>query len=203
MSVRVGQLLYATMWHDLDRDGRASEAWVVSLGQLTGIEFGSVRLPQQGTGAFIQGAPAAYGTLAIVNTGYARTYAIDRPSQIVWQFTAPTPTLMTAAQVEVYGDVVYLDGGDNHIYALNATNGSVLWSSPIAGGAITDMLVTERRVILTNNRTLYILDRQTGAQIAAVTQPRTNDPHFQSPATFDNGLVFVAVNGAAWCFEEP
>jgi outer membrane protein assembly factor BamB len=205
MSVRLGPGgLYATMWHDLDRDGRTSEAWVLRLGELTGIEFFRTRLPDKGFGAFITGAPAVSGAWVIVNTQYARTYGIDRVTgALIWNFATPAPTLLAYSEVEAYGDAVYVDGGDNHIYALSGSNGAVLWSSSIPDGAFTDLLVTERRVAVTNNRTLYFLDRQTGAQITAVTQPRTTDPHFQSPPIFDNGLVFVAVNGAAWCFEEP
>jgi len=200
-----GGFVFATMWHDLDRDGRTSEAWVVRLGQLTGIVFGQTLLPDQGSGAFIEGAPAVYGNVSIVNTGYARTYAIEwNPfAQMIWQFRAPAPTLFTPTEVEIYGDVAYLDGGDNRVYALRASDGTVIWSSPIPGGVLRDMLVTERRVIIPTNKQLYILDRQTGAQIAVVTQPNTNDPHFLSPPAFADGLVFVAVSGAAWCFEEP
>lgn len=55
------------------------------------------------------------------------------------------------------------------------------------------MLVTARRIAFTNGRTLYVLDRQTGKQIAAVMQPRTSDPLFASPAAFANGIVFVTL----------
>lgn len=50
---------------------------------------------------------------------------------------------------------------------------------------------------------LIVLDRDTGHTVAMTTQPHTYDPLFSSPAAFSNGLMFVTVAGAAWCFDEP
>jgi outer membrane protein assembly factor BamB len=205
MSVRVsGDTVFATMWHDVNRQGGTSEAWVVALDRLTGHEFWRVRLPYQGSGALIEGAPVTFANLVIVHTVSARTYAIDRTTQrVAWEFTVPAAALSTIAEAELLGDVVYVDGGDRNIYALRAADGSVLWSAPFPTQATRDMLVTARRVTFTEGRTLYVLDRLTGKQITAVTQPRTTDPLFASPAAFANGQVFITVAGAAWCFDEP
>lgn len=205
MSVRVGgDTVFATMWHNVNRQGGTSEAWVVALERLTGLELWRVRLPYQGSGVLIGGAPALSGNLVIVHTVSARTYAIDRTTQaIAWEFTVPIPTLSTIAQAEVFGNVVYVDGGDGRIYALRPNDGAVIWSGEFSSQTAKDMLVTERRIILTDGGKLFVLDRQTGARIATVTQPRTQDPLFSSPAAFADGLVFVSVADAAWCFEEP
>lgn len=205
MSVRVsGDTVFATMWHYVNRQGGTSEAWLVALDRLAGRELWRVRLPYQGSGTLIDGAPVVYGNLVIVHTVSARTYAIDRTTQkVAWEFTVPAATLSATAEAELYGDVVYVDAGDEHIYALRASDGTVIWSAAFATQTHGDMLVTERRLILTNGGTLYVLDRQTGKQIAAVTQPRTSDPLFASPPAFANGLVFVTVADAAWCFDEP
>lgn len=205
MSARVsGDTVFATMWHYVNRGGGTSEAWLVALDRMTGREIWRMRLPYQGSGTLIDGAPAVYGNLVIVHTVSARTYAIDRTTQkVAWEFTVPTAALSTDAEAELYGDVVYVDGGDRHIYALHATDGAVLWSAAFPSQTGKDMLVTEHRITFPDDRTLYVLDRQTGKQIAAVTQPRTSDPLFASPAAFANGLVFVTVADAAWCFDEP
>jgi hypothetical protein len=65
------------------------------------------------------------------------------------------------------------------------------------------MLATTRRLLFTQGNVLYILDRNTGLKVAATGQPHTSDPLFASPAAASQGLVFVTVAGAAWCFEEP
>jgi outer membrane protein assembly factor BamB len=205
MSVHVsGDTVFATMWHYVNRQGGTSEAWLVAIGRLTGREFWRVRLPYQGSGVLIEGAPVLHGNLVIVHTVSARTYAIDRTTQkVAWEFTVPAATLSTIAGAELYGDIVYVDGGDRHIYALRAGDGSVLWSAAFPTQADRDLLVTERRITFVEGRMLYVLDRQTGKQIAAVTQPRTSDPLFASAAAFANGVVFVTVADAAWCFDEP
>ncbi len=205
MSVRVSSdTVFATMWHYVNRQGGTSEAWLVALDRPTGRELWRVRLPYQGSGTLIDGAPAVYRNLVIVHTVSARTYAIDRTTQrVAWEFTVPTAALSTNAGAEVYGDMVYVDGGDRNIYALRASDGGVLWNAAFPSQTSTDMLVTAQRITFANGRMLYVLDRQTGKQIAAVTQPRTSDPLFASPAAFANGLVFVTVADAAWAFDEP
>ncbi len=204
MSVRVGgDTVFATMWHYVNRQGGTSEAWVVAIERTTGVEIWRVKLPYQGSGVLIDGAPALYGNLVIVHTVSGRTYAIDRTTQeIAWEFTVPN-TLSTDAQAEVYAGIIYVDAGDGRIYALRPNDGGVIWSGEFSSQTARDMLVTERRIVLTDGGKLYVLDRQTGARIATVTQPRTHDPLFSSPAAFADGLVFVTVAEAAWCFEEP
>ncbi len=208
MSVRVaGDTVFATMWHNVTSTGAVSEAWVVALSRSTGAEFWRIRLPFEGSGVLIHGMPALYGNLVIVNTVSGRTYAIDRSTQnIAWQFNAPAGTLAklsTVSQVELYADVVYVDGGDSNIYALYAATGAEKWRSAIRTQVTEDMLVTERRIVFTEGGTLYVLDRLSGARVASTTQPRTHDPLFSSGASYNAGLVFVNVADAAWCFEEP
>jgi outer membrane protein assembly factor BamB len=205
MGARVsGDTVFATVWHYITRVGGASEAWVVALDRLTGRELWRLKLPQQGSGVMIQTAPVVDRDLVIVQPLFAQTYAINRSTlQFEWKFAAPNAIHSTLAGPELHNDTVYIDGGDEHIYALNAGTGVPIWNSAFPAQAFSDILVTERRVIFSIGRTLFVLDRHTGTQIAAVTQPRTSDPLFASPAAFSNGLVFVTVSGAAWCFEEP
>lgn len=205
MSARVsGDTVFAPVWHYVNRSGGTSEAWVVALDRRTGAEFWRLKLPYQGSGVLIEAMPAIYGNLLIVHTLSARTYAIDRTSQnIAWEFTVPNATNSTIAGPELYGDIVYVDGGDQHIHALRASSGDVIWSSAFLTQATRDLLVTERRVIFTTGGSLHVLDRLTGKQIVVVTQPHTSDPLFGSAPAYSGGFVFVTVAGGSWCFDEP
>jgi outer membrane protein assembly factor BamB len=109
----------------------------------------------------------------------------------------------TSAGPELSGDQVYVDGGNGSIYALRAADGSQIWSYAFGSSTTGDMLATTRRLLFTQGNVLYILDRNTGLKVAATGQPHTSDPLFASPAAASQGLVFVTVAGAAWCFEEP
>ena len=161
-------------------------------------------MPFQGSGVLIQAAPALYQNLAIVHTLSARTFAVDRTTQqIAWEFTAPNPTLSTLAGPEVYGDIVYVDGGDGQIYALRAVDGSIVWKGMFGTHTTHDLLVTDRHVIFPGGPELHILDRQSGNQLVVAVQPHTSDPLFASAAASTNGLVFITVGDAALCFEEP
>ncbi len=205
MSVRVsGDTIFATLWHFVNRPGGFSEAWVVAIDRVTGRELWRVRLPYAGSGVLIEAMPVVYQNLVIVHTLSARTYAIDRATQkVVWEFTVTSAHLSTIAGAELYGDVLYVDGGDEQIHALRARDGSVIWSAPIPVPATRDLLVTQRRIIFPIGGQLIVLDRETGSTVALTTQPHTYDPLFSSAAAFSNGLVFVTVAGAAWCFDEP
>jgi len=201
MGARVsGDTVLTVVWHYVTRLGGTVEAWVVALDRATGGEFWRLKLPSQD---WIEAQPVIYRNLVVVHTLAARTYAIDRSTlRIAWEF-APGGTISTIAGPSLYGDIVYLDGGDQSIYALRANDGGMVWRSEFPGHATRDLLVTDRRVTFSNGGELFVLDRQTGTRVATVTQPRTHDPLFASAAAYSNGLVFVTVGDGAWCFEEP
>lgn len=206
MGVRVsGDTIFATMWHNVIRSGVYSEAWLVAIDRLAGKELWRVRLPFVGAGTLIWTAPVLYENLVIVENGFARTYAVDRTTQkVVWEFKAPSVYLRsTTAGPELYGDVVYVDGGDEQIHALRARDGGVIWNAPFPAQAGKDLLATQRRIIFTNGAALMFLDRETGRMVAGTGQPGTYDGLFSSAAAFSNGLVFITAADAAWCFDEP
>jgi outer membrane protein assembly factor BamB len=205
MGVKVsGDTVFTTVWHYLTRAGIPSEAWVVAINKLSGAELWRVRLPYQAAGVLIQSAPAVYQNLVIVHTLAGRTYAIDRVAQTIsWEFTPPGIMNSTVAGPELFGDQVYVDGGDGKIYAIHAADGSQIWSFPFGTQATRDMLATTHRLLFSQGTVMYVLDRSTGLSVAVTGQPRTSDPLFASPAAFSQGLIFVSVAGAAWCFEEP
>jgi len=203
--VRVsGDTIFATLWHYVNRQGGFSEAWLVALNRVGGKELWRIRLPYLGSGVLVWAAPVVYKNLVIVHTLSARTYAIDLTSQeVAWEFTVPTAQLSTVSNAELYGDVLYVDGGDSQIHALRPADGSELWSAPFPSQATRDLLVTDKRIYVPIGAELYVLDRQNGSTVAIAHQPETYDPLFSTAASFSNGLVFIGVAEAAWCFVEP
>ncbi|HEU4630514.1 MAG TPA: PQQ-binding-like beta-propeller repeat protein [Gemmatimonadaceae bacterium] len=206
MGVRVsGDTVFATVWHNLVETGALSESWLVALDRTTGRELWRVVLPTAGQAVSTSDAPVVADNLVIATAGSrGEAFAVDRITrQVVWQLVTPERRLTPSAGPEVYGGIAYLDGGDSHIYALRASDGTVLWRAPFRTQTMVDLLVTERRVIFSTGAYLYVLDRQTGQQLVEITQPRTDEPLFSSPAAYANGRVFVTLNGAAWSFDEP
>ena len=178
----------------------------VALDRTTGRELWRMVLPPVGQGASITGAPAITGSLAIAITRIGETYAVDRSTRrIVWRLEAPGRTQVTPAQTEVYGDAVYVDGGDRHIYALQASDGAVLWRAAFASQATRNLLVTERRVLVPEGARLHVFERRTGRLVVTTTQPYVAESNalLASPAVSAAGQTFIAVNGAAWSFDEP
>ena len=204
MSVRVSgdDVSFATLWHAVNRSGGYSEAWLVAIDRLAGRELWRVRLPYEGSGVLIEAMPVIYQNLVIVHTLSARTYAIDRTTQkVVWEFTFLLHTFHDC-WAELYGDVLYVDGGDEQIHALRARDGSVIWSAPFPTQATHDLLVTERRIIFTNGGQLIVLDRETGRTVAITSQPYTSIPLFLGRCVLERVRVHHS-REAAWCFDEP
>ena len=201
--VRVsGDTVYALVWHFLAPLGVPAEAWVVALDRLTGTELWRVTLPCYWSAACVEGAPAVYGHLVIVNQG-AHEYAIDARTQTVaWDFPT-TPIDTPVSESELFGDIVYHDGGDHNIYALHATDGSLVWKAPIGGSASRDLLVTDQRVIFPDGVTMHVLDRATGARVATAEIPGGLESVVSSPGIARGNQVFITLYGAAWSFDEP
>lgn len=198
-----GDTVFATIWHFLDAKGLASEAWLLALDRQTGEELWRVVMPSYSGGVIVQGAPAFYENLVIFSTRGGYAYAVDRTTrQIAWQFQ-PKTQWSTYAEAEVVGSTVYLDGGDGSVYALRAQNGTLVWKATIGAQVSTDFLITERHVVFPSRAYLFVLDRETGTQLARIAQPRTADPFFASPAAGGSGQFFITANGTALSFSEP
>jgi len=105
--------------------------------------------------------------------------------------------------MKIHGSDVNVDGGNEHIYSLRASDGTIVWSSPFPSQATRDLLVTERRVLVTNGRALLVINRVTGGIVNSLTQPHTSDPLFASAPGWSNGFVYVTVGDGVWCFREP
>ena len=79
---------------------------------------------------------------------------------VLWNFTADN--MMTAAPVQNNG-LVYVTSWDNHIYALNASDGSVVWSYEAGWGFDTTPLITNDVVIVaSSDNNVYALNAKHG-----------------------------------------
>ncbi|MFL5576683.1 MAG: PQQ-binding-like beta-propeller repeat protein [Gemmatimonadaceae bacterium] len=205
--VRVsGDTVFAGVWHNVDRLGYRSEEWIVALDRATGAELWRVSLPVYTSAVAVDGAPALAGNLVLLGTIGGHVWAVDRTSrQLVWHF-ATTPHLATISEPEVADGVVYRDGGDAQLYAIRASDGTVLWKSAAVGQVGNDVLVTAGRVYATNSVQLFVLDRRSGRLVATVNQPhppaRTGGV-ISAPAAAEGGQVVSVMTGGVLSFDEP
>jgi outer membrane protein assembly factor BamB len=200
-----GDTVFVTAWHFLDYRGLHAEGWLVALDRTSGREMWRVVMPQYTGGVVLRGAPALFGNLVIFTSAGGHAYAVDRATRtIVWHHV-PVPQHTTDAQAEVVGDVVYIDGGDDRVYALGAADGAERWHADVGLELTTDILATDRRLIFASGRYLVILDRATGQELLRMTQPGTSPDNslFSSGAAAKGDQIFVSMNGAAWSFDQP
>jgi outer membrane protein assembly factor BamB len=197
-----GDTLFATVWHFVEPLGARAEAWLLALDAKTGAELWRYVQPTYAQAVMVQGAPAFFRNLVIFATTGGRVTAVDRTTHdVAWTFVNPQAKYMTSTQVEVFDGTVYADGGDERLYALNASTGAVVWSAPTFAADL-DLLVTSKRVYSINGGKIRIVDRATGRIVSVVSVSNEYDA-VESPATFAGGRVFVTVPGAAWSYDEP
>ncbi len=86
-------------------------------------------------------------------------YALKRQGgDIVWKFEAGG-----AKRVKVDGPRIFLPANDGTIYSVQKNSGKVLWKFSLDGGAPTQLVVTDRWVIVGSSfQYIYVLDKETG-----------------------------------------
>ena len=195
-----GDTVFVTVWHWLDRVGLTSEDWLVLLDRLSGRELARVTIPGTG-GATLFGSPEVHGNHVILTTSLGRVWAIDRSSlNVAWHFVPPA-RFGTFTHAELHGDALYLDGGDESLYAISAIDGSVIWKAS-AGGATRDLLVTDTRVYYPTQALLKVFDRRTGTFVAQASLRSFNEI-WQTPPASARSRVFIGITPAALSFDEP
>lgn len=202
-----GDTVYATAWHHVDPLGARSEIWLLALDRRDGHELWRKVFPPYTSGLSVEGTPAVFGDLVIFTSAGGFEYAVNRfTKELVWQFT-PQTEQATGSQTELRDGVVYHDGGDGHVYSLDAATGSMRWKAPFDGGSSKDILVTDRRIYIPSGGIpVTVLDRASGSRVASLKDPtRISDLNgaFTSGGTFADGRVFFGASSGAACFREP
>jgi outer membrane protein assembly factor BamB len=206
--VRVsGDTVYATVWHNLNERGNLTEGWVLAIDRRNGRELKRAVIPPYTFGTIFNGRPAVWRHLVIVTGVGGRVWAFDRFSfELVWQYQPAQPRGTTLTGPELYGDVVYTDGGDFHIVALRASDGAVLWRTFIDGQASSSLHVTASRIYIPEFSFLNVLDRQTGRYVARASDPLWTYARgglIATPATSSGKQIFITIHDGAWSFWEP
>ena len=201
-----GDTVYVSAWHFLDPQGLSSEAWLLALDRVTGRELWRFTIPRTGSGIYVVGRPAVAGGRVILLTGGGYAWGVNPATgTLAWSF-ATGATHAIGSQVEPGGDTVFIDGGEGHIYALRAADGSLIWKSGNVDRVYNDMLITAGRVYVGSGGRMYVLGRTTGALVASFTDPRqraSGNTLFASSAAAASGGVFVTMEGGDWAFDEP
>jgi outer membrane protein assembly factor BamB len=195
-----GDTLFATVWHWTTRQGGFAEVLLVALDRNSGQELWKLVIP---SAVAVAAAPLLVNDLAIVATKHGQLCAIRRSTrEIVWQFQSPNFVYTTDAQPAVFGGNLYFDGGDEHLYALKAADGTLVWSVPSIG-ATRDLLATDRRIYFTNYTELVAHDRASGALVARALPKPGGVEVFETAAVANGSQIFITRTSGAWSFREP
>lgn len=200
-----GDTAFVGGWDFLDATGSHSVPWVMALAVSSGRLLWHTLLADYPSGGLsMNGAPALTSRHVVAAALGGDAWGLERSNGRIAWYRAPQSQRATVAQAEAWDDVAYIDGGDEHLYALNAANGHELWRALFHAGTVVDMLVTERNVYVVNGPTVTVFHRQSG-QVARTDAPSRSGAIeiFGSAPAADRGRVFVTVSGGAWSFDEP
>ncbi|OFZ21729.1 MAG: hypothetical protein A2X94_15695 [Bdellovibrionales bacterium GWB1_55_8] len=86
-------------------------------------------------------------------------YSLKHPGgDILWRFDAGA-----SKKVELEEQSIYLPSSDGNIYALQKSNAKVVWKFELDGGVPTQLILTEKYVIVGSSfQYLYVIDKTTG-----------------------------------------
>jgi outer membrane protein assembly factor BamB len=123
------------------------------------------------------GHPPARGRKPAARKTSAGPPAAGRPGTQLWSFTAGAPV---TSGITVAGGVVYLGSADNNVYALNAGDGTKVWSyatgGPIQGSGVA--VAGGAVYIGSNDKNIYALHAGTGRKVWKFATPYPVDSGF-------------------------
>jgi outer membrane protein assembly factor BamB len=104
--------------------------------------------------------------------------------------------------VELRDGIAYIDGGDEHVYALNAQSGTQIWRSSYGGQSLRDLNASDRHLTISAQNELVVFDRRTGRRVATLADPtgRGVVSLFGIPLADDTGRIFVSGAQGLVCF---
>ena len=195
-----GDTVFVSAWHFTSRSGGTLETLLLALDRSTGQELWRAVLP---TGsATVRSAPIVAGPLVIVAPISGHLVALRKDGgAVAWSFRSPDFRWTTSAQPAFADGTLYFDGGDERTYAIDATDGSTLWSTPLRY-ARRDLVATARYVYVPSDNHLYVLDRPTG-RIQAIAAVDASSEIFESSVAASGSRVFVMTTAGAMSFREP
>lgn len=136
-----------------------SDGFLVALSVPEGQLKWERKLHQASKFTDVDAHPVLDGGVLYVPSYDGALYALKRQGgEILWRFDAGG-----SRRVSVDGDVVYLPSSDGYIYALQKNNSKVLWKFELDRGTPTQLVVTDRYVIVgSSHQYLYVMDKKTG-----------------------------------------
>ena len=142
------------------------------------------------------GSPLAAPSAIYAPSSDNNLYAIDYTGKSFWTapFTTDSPLWAQPATDDTC-ECVYLTSMDHQVYALNATNGSLIWETPDLGGAIAGSPVLDdngKLFVGTFNNELLALSTQNGQTIWKFP---TQNWVWSGPALVNDILYFGDIDG--------
>jgi outer membrane protein assembly factor BamB len=148
------------------------------------------------TGHALWSAPVTDGKTIYLSSMDHHVYAIDPDLKPVWSQPAALDASVVGSPVVADGKV-YVGTVGGTIYAIDATNGSIIWQHTV-DGIINDHLAVSpghvfASVVTGNVGKLYALNMEDGSELWTLS---SDSGLVASPLVKDSTLIFVSENGA-------
>lgn len=208
-----GDTVYVHAWYTRERYLAPSDLYLFAVDRATGRTLWSRRLPEAGFGAAPFSPVLVWQDLLIV-LQLERVVAFRRSTgEPVWSSTRGTSVRFAGvAAGTVFVHEVGGPDGEGMVTALDARTGAPRWSRGIYSHSRNEIAVSERRVYVTDDVFVTVVDAASGRLLARVKPPR-DGPEWSvaSGATVRDGAVYVRLSrggpgrydDAVWSFAEP
>ncbi len=168
---------------------------IYALDSATGAENWSV-VGASGKGRFIAGALIQDNMIYAPSADY-KLSAYDTAGKLQWEFVAEGALW---AKPVSDGEQIYLPSMDHNLYALDPTNGSLVWKMDLGGAAVASPLLDE-------NGTLYV--GQVGDKVLAITAKTgkiawefaSQSEVWATPVLADGKLLFGDLSGTIYALD--
>jgi hypothetical protein len=184
---------------------RVRELAVVAIDAATGNQLWRIPTPLP-----VPGSPAYHAGRVICTLGNGKLNAeAEQPEGRVWTLDAATGdrrwefraagSILNSAAVQ--NGRVYCCSRDHHCYALDESDGAIVWKQDVGEPIVAAPLATRRAVyVLTVSGVLRAFDSITGRPLWRQDAMKTDDEDAVSSPVLSEGRLYVACGGKIYCW---
>lgn len=169
---------------------------------IVNVETGQAHMEKIPIDAPTGSTPSVSGSVVLVPNYRGQIWAFEAPShRLLWTFENSRLASEFKNSVAVAQDLVIAASGNRRVFALDLSNGEVVWDYTVRRRIDSSPIITGDRVVLAgSDGRILMLDLKTGEQLWMF---ESKGSFLGSPAVASGRLVVASDRGEILCFGKP